>query len=82
MRDRRTQRAFLALIFAIPVFIVLATSVSTQSVLELLVVEVIVTFGLLFTLWAKAQSRRPKVAVPIRVAAIPPRPNRSVRTVT
>ena len=81
MRDRLIQRVFIALIFATPALIVLATSVSKRSMLELAAVEVVVALGLFFASWAKAHSRRPKVVVPIRIAVVHPQRKHPVRTV-
>lgn len=82
MRDRRIRGAFVALIFALPALIVLATAPTAGSIFELLAAEAVVGCGLLFALVAKAAAQRPHAVVPIRVrSAVHRRPKRSVRTI-
>jgi hypothetical protein len=83
MRDRRIRGAFVALILVLPALIVLATSVTMRSILEMLAVDVVVVSGLFFATWAKAHAQRPQVVNPVRipVAPVPRRPERSIRTV-
>jgi hypothetical protein len=83
MRDRRIRRAFIALILTLPALILLATAVTTASVMEWLVVEAVVAGGLVFALWAKAHLQRSPVVTPVRipVATVRHRSERNVRSV-
>ena len=82
MRDRRIRGAFVALIFALPALIVLATAPTASSILEWLAVEVVVACGQLIALMAKAAAQCPQAVVPVRIrSVVPRRPKRSVRTI-
>jgi hypothetical protein len=82
VRDRRIRGAFIALILTLPALILLATSMTSGSILELLAVEAVVVGGLFFAVRAKAYLQRVPAAVPVRIPiAARSHPERKVRSV-